>query len=170
MDNDLIRNINQYTKNLKGKRDSQVSRVYALENKLFKKEKLIFQVEASKIVRKLENHWKILITQIYPEYEGEYEGETWPINKKSAAVNISANGLYPYMVIHEVSHGITECCTMFHEKRIKEPGHGPFWCGVYAYNLNYILNYDITCKFDQHKIRYVDRGVIEDFRQYFKTT
>jgi len=168
MGTDLIREINQYTKNLKCKRDWQVSRVYDLEHKVFAKEAKIARHEASKIVKKLERHWNMLITAIYPEGDDEYAGETWPISKKAAALNVYSNGLYPSVIVHEVSHGIVECCTKFHSNKLKEPGHGPFWCGVYAYNLNYILGTNMAEEFDRASIRVVDLETIEKFRHYFK--
>ena len=167
MGRSLVLEINKYSKNLKANRDWQVSKVYNLEHEFFNNEKKIEQYEANRIVRKLENHWKILITEIYPEYEREYAGETWPINKKAAAINIVTKYLYPSVTIHEVSHGIVDCFTVFHKNTIKEPGHGPFWTGVYAYNLKLILNKDIREDFKKYSIRSIPHETVQKFREYF---
>lgn len=167
MGRSLVLEINKYSKNLKANRDWQVSKVYNLENVVFKYEKIIEQHEANKLVRKLERHWKILITDIYPVCDREYAGETWPINKRAAAINILANYLYPSTVVHEVSHGIVDCCTTFYKKSIKEPGHGPLWCGVYLYNLKYALGLDIEKEFENKSIIFAKSDTIQRFREYF---
>ena len=163
----LVREINQYTKNLKCDRDWQVKRVYNFEHRVFAKEKVVPQHEANKIVKKLERHWKILITQVYPESNREYEGESWTISSKAAAINVVTKALYPSVIIHEVSHGIVDCFTEFHKPTVKEPGHGPFWCAVYLYNIQYILGLDLTNEMKFDRIRVANPETVHRFRDYF---
>lgn len=168
MRKDLIRNINYYTKDLKSKRDWQVSRVYKFENTFFKNEKGISVAEANKIVRKLERHWNMLITQVYPEYEEAHGGDSWPIGRKSSAINVYSTSLYPSVIVHEVSHGITECTKKFHSPNIRDPGHGALWCGVYVYNIKLITGLNIEQELLSRSIRVVDRATIQTFKEYFK--
>lgn len=167
MNRSLVREINQYTKDLKCKWDWQAHRIHKFDTDFFKKEKKIFPYEANLIVHDMEQHWKILITTVYPEYQGQHFGEAWPVSRKAAAINISKDYLYPSTVIHEVSHGIVECCTTFHKSSIREPGHGAFWAGVYAYNLKHFINQDVTEEFSNCSIRSISEETVEKFRSYF---
>jgi hypothetical protein len=166
----LVREINSYLKGLEAKTDWQQSKIYNIDHYLYKTENIINPTESNKIVKKLERHWGILVNQIYPEYKFYDDGtmgESWPISKKTCAINIPLNHLKACTLIHEFSHGITECAKIFYSKSLKEPGHGPMWCGIYAYNLNLILGIDIESKMRENGVRYIEEETVSKIRKHF---
>lgn len=171
MHKNLIKEINFSLKQLKADRDWQVTRVSNFEGDWFKKEKTINPAEALRIIGRLERHWGIYITSIFPEYEWGNYGEAWPVSHKCAAINVPATKIYSSSIIHEVSHGIVECAKLFHRngKKIKDPGHGTLWTGVYAYNTMRILEKDITGPMALYNIKQAEQNCISDFRDYFKS-
>jgi hypothetical protein len=166
----LVREINAYLQGLKGNKDWQRSRIYDIDYELYKSQTSIIPVESNAIVKKLENHWKILVNQIYPEftfYNDGTMGESWPVAKKACAINIPLQNLKPCTVVHEVSHGISECAKTFHSPGLREPGHGPMWCGIYAYNLNLVLGIDIRDKMNDNGIRSISEETVLKIRKHF---
>jgi len=170
MHKNLVAAFNAPLKHLKANKDWQVAKVNNFEGGWFNKEKTINVSEALCIIRCLEQHWGIYITPIFPEYEWDNLGEAWSISHKCAAINVSAKHIYPSTIIHEISHGIVECAKQFHYNgnKIKDPGHGPLWTGVYAYNIMKILKKDITGPMGLYKIKQVPQDHIIEFREYFK--
>jgi len=172
MDKKLISSLNMPSKHLKALRDWQATKVNTFEGKWFTKERKIKIPTALDIINRLENHWNIYVSPIFPEYKWHNFGEAWPVSYRCVAINVSAKELFASTVIHEVSHGIVECAKTFHKngRKLKDPGHGAIWCGVYAYNTMLITNKDITGPLALHNIKQVNQDDILKFRDYFKNT
>lgn len=167
----LVREINSYLQGLQGNTDWQRSKIYNIDHVLHATEDVISPTDANRIIRKLERHWGILVNQIYPEfkfYECGTMAESWPVAKKACAVNIPIQNLKPSIVVHEVTHGISECARVFHSPGLREPGHGPMWTGLYAYNLKYSLGIDIWDQLKENGIRCIEETTISKIRTHFK--
>lgn len=173
MERGLVREVNSYLTGLQGHRDWQKSKICNLEHRKFIFQDTISPVESNKIVKKMERFWGILVNQIYPEFKFYYDGhtlaESWPVSSKACAINIPVEFLKPYIIVHEVSHGIVECSRVFHSKGIREPGHGPFWSGIYAYNLKHFLKIDISEEMRDNGIRLAEEETILKLRNHFKS-
>lgn len=167
----LVREINACLKGLKGNTDWQRSKIYNVDHALYKTQDNISPTESNSIVKKLEAHWGILVQQVYPEfkfYSDGTMGESWPVAKKACAVNIPLEFLKPCTIVHELSHGITECARVFHSPGLREPGHGPMWCGIYAYNLKFALDIDIEDQMKDNGIRCISDETVLKIRDHFK--
>lgn len=171
MTRSLLARINAPTAHLSTTRDWQVSKIYGFEQFWFAKEKRVSAEEALKIIGDLSRHWGMFVTPIFPECEMDNGGEAWAVSKRAAAINISHSHLYPSILVHEFSHGIVECTREFNEhgKKIKDPGHGALWAGVYAHNIDRILKKDIRGPLLTHNIKVADQDTIEEFRGFFKS-
>lgn len=172
MERGLVREINSYLKGLQGNRDWQSSKICDVEHDSLAFQKTILPSAANKIVKSIERHWGIMVNQIYPEFKFYYDGytlsESWPVSSKACAINIPLSFLKPYIIVHEVSHGIAECSRIFHSKGIREPGHGPLWTGIYVYNMNKFLDIDIWDEMRENGVRVAEEETILKLRKYFK--
>lgn len=166
----LVREINSYLQGLKGKSDWQRSRIYDIDHGLITSQEPVCPTEANRIVKRLERHWGILVNQIYPEFKFYSDGtiaESWPVSNKACAINIPLQSLKPCIVVHEVTHGITECSRTFHSPGLREPGHGPMWCGIYAYNLKLALGIDIRDEMEENGIKCIKEETVLKIRKHF---
>lgn len=131
--------------NRKYKCDFQKQKTYDFHySKPLEKEKIIPPHDATNIVKQLDNIWNLNTIDLYPEKYYDF-GESWPLSKRYAAMNIPLQMLSPSCICHEHAHGVVECYRtyMFKGKKLNDYGHGPLWAGVFAYNISVIFNQDL---------------------------
>lgn len=117
--------------------------------------------------------WKIKTTQLYPEIWTEDVCYGWPLSMRQAAIQLPANMLRVSHLIHEHTHGVVEAYkTYFPEaKGLVEPGHGPLFCGVMAYNLSRIMSkkyLDIVEDLHYYSLRVLEIETVLKFKKIFR--
>jgi len=155
----------------KGNRDYQASKIYQYHADL--KEPPINYDKANKIVKRLDRLWNIKTVQLYPEKWEEDIGHAWVLSKRQAVIQLPISMRSVSQVIHEHSHGVVEAFrTYFPEyKNIKEPGHGPLFCGVYAFNYSWItdrLYVDTVEDLRYYSLRVLGKDPVLKFKKFFK--
>lgn len=118
-------------------RDFQRQRVYDFHIDM--KEDQIIPAICHDIVKRLDKLWNIHTTELYPEKWTENVAEGWPLAKRYAAIQIPYSMMTVSYVIHEHAHGVVECFLNYDDTDIKDPGHGPLWCGVFTLGMSYIM-------------------------------
>lgn len=173
----LIRKVNKGIKDVLGNRtgskDFQRNKVYNLHDKI--PEDIISEHECHKIVRRLDSQWNIYTTDLYPEtcIYGEKDcvfAEGWPLNKRHAAIQIPRIMATKSITAHEHAHGVLECFLHNDKTSIKDPGHGPLWAGIFAWNLSKVLKRDyseVKDVLEQFKVLVIDEDTILTFRKLF---
>lgn len=156
----------------KATKDFQTSRVYEYHTDL--NEKIISPERAKKIVKKLDRLWRIKTVTLFPEKWDEEYGYGWPLSKREAAIQLPPDLIAPSFVIHEHSHGVVECFKNFfkHSTNIREPGHGPLFCGVMAYSLYWTTGkpyVDIEEEMRYYALRVLGKNSVETFKRIFKS-
>lgn len=164
--------INNSLEGCKATKDFQTSRVYEFHTDL--KEKLISPDQAKTIVKKLDRLWKIKTVALFPEKWDDLYGYGWPLSKREAAIQLPPDLVTPSFVIHEHSHGVVECFKTFFKEGsgIREPGHGPLFCGVLAFNMYWTSGkpfVDIEEQMRYYALRVLDKDAILTFKRIFKT-
>lgn len=127
---------------------------------------------ANKFVKKLNRLWKIKTIALYPEKWDENHAEGWSLARRYGAIQIPLNMLTFSYVAHEHAHCVVECFRDYDGLQgIREAGHGPLWCGVFAYNYATIIGsqyVDILQCLTHNKILIVPEKTINNFRRYFR--
>lgn len=173
---ELKESINNSLEGCKATKDFQTSRVYQFHADLT--ETLIPSDKANKIVKKLDRLWRIKTVALFPEKwapeNGYYVGHGWSLSKRQAAIQIPPELLTTSYIIHEHSHGVVECFKDYFKESsdIREPGHGPLFCGVLAFNLYWITGQsyvDIEEQMRYHSLRVLDKNSVLTFKRIFKS-
>lgn len=156
----------------KATKDFQTSRVYEYHADL--NEKTIKPEKAREIVKRLDRLWRIKTIALFPEKWGEEEGCGWALSKRQAAIQLHPKLVCPSYVIHEHSHGVVECFRNFHKQfsGIREPGHGPLFCGVMAFSIHWITGQsfvDIEEQMRYYSLRVLDKNSVLTFKRIFKS-
>ena len=127
---------------------------------------------ANKFVKKLDRLWKIKTIALYPEKWDVNHAEGWPLARRYGAIQVPFNMLTISYIAHEHAHCVVECFRDYDGLQgIREPGHGPLWCGVFAFNYARIIgaNYlDVFNCLKYNKILTVDELTTNNFRRYFR--
>lgn len=163
--------VNESLRNCKATRDFQTSRVYQYHHDL--NETPISVRKAEKIIHRLDRLWNIKTVQLYPEVWDKDIGYGWTLSKRGAAIQLPSTMRTVSYLIHEHSHGVVESFrTYFKEfNGIREPGHGPLFCGVMAFSLHWITGQsyvDIEAEMRYYSIRVLEKDAVLKFKKIFK--
>jgi len=136
------------------------------------KEKPIGVKDAEKIVSRLDRMWKIKTIQLYPE-KWDDTGFGWSLARKRAVIQLPPSMRTVSYIIHEHTHGVVESFrNYFKEFRgFREPGHGPLFCGIMAYNFHWITkknHLDILDEMGYYAIRVLDKEPVLMFKEFFR--
>lgn len=169
---ELVESVDNCLNGCKSTKDFQTSRVYEYHTDL--KEKIIKTEKAREIVKRLDRLWRIKTISLFPEKWEEEEGYGWALSKREAAIQLHPELVCPSFVIHEHSHGVVECFRNFYpaSSNIREPGHGPLFCGVLAFNMHWITGkpyVDILEEMRYYSLRVLDKDSVLTFKRIFKS-
>ena len=168
---ELVESVDNCLNGCKSTKDFQTSRVYQYHTDL--NEKLITPKRATEIVKRLDRLWRIRTIPLFPDKWEEDEGYGWALSKRKAAIQLPPTLMTPSFVIHEHSHGVVETFRNFHKEsaNIREPGHGPLFCGVMAFNMHWITGQsflDISEGMGYYSLRVLDKDSVLTFKRIFK--
>jgi len=169
---ELKESIDNCLNGCKSTKDFQTPRVYQYHADL--KEKIITSEKAREIVKRLDRLWSIKTITLFPEKWEKDEGYGWTLSKRNAAIQLAPTLMTPSYVIHEHSHGVVESFKHFFNQSsdIREPGHGPLFCGVMAFNLYWITGrsyLDIVEDMRYYSLRVLDKDSVLTFKRIFKS-
>lgn len=94
----------------------------------YKRESIIDQAGANKIVRLASQKWGLRIEQLYPEAPSSMHyswGKT--LGPRHGLIWVEHNMMYPSYVLHEIAHVVVECFIEYDLKgksKLREEGHG----------------------------------------------
>jgi hypothetical protein len=124
------------------------------------------------LVKKLDKLWKIKTVALYPEKWDVNHAEGWSLARRYGAIQIPLNMLTISYVAHEHAHCVVECFRDYdglHD--IREPGHGPLWVSVFAYNYSKVIGVeyiDVLECLTYNGILLLDETTLKQFRRYFR--
>lgn len=158
---------------IKGNTDFQRQRSYDFHAKEFKNEKAVSVEVAHKITSMLDDAWSFETIGLYPEKWKAWEGEGWTLAKNKGAIQLHPALRTISYLCHEHAHVVVESYRTYYRggQHLLDKGHGPLWCGVFAYDLSVIIEVpcvDIIEKMRYHGLRVVDEPTITFLREIIK--
>lgn len=171
----VTRAINKSLEPCKAVKDFQASKVYSYHSTL--QEAFITEDEACQILKRLDRLWKIKTIGLFPEKwdieNGSLNSYGWTVGRRKAVVQVPQKMLTFSYVVHEHCHGVIESYKTYFKltSPLKEPGHGPLFCGMLAFNMSWLSNQpciDILEVMRYHRLRVVEESTVLDFKRIFK--